>query len=410
MASMQLTDTSIRRLTLALGLGLVLGLSAFLAAGERTGSSWLRGDFPAFYAAAEIVWSGQGAALYDHALQREIENRHWPEFDGSFYAFAYPPFFALLLSPLAALPPLTAKALSTAFLFAAVVGAMLLMRPFAPLFRQQTSFALLYLLTLVPLEISIFGAQNTALSILCLALSERGRESGRHWMTGMGAALLLYKPQLGVPLFLYLLARGQRAELRAWGVTALALYLLGIPVLGASWPLVWAEAATAFGGFNFAINDHNMITLAGLIYWLSGQLTGEGAHGLPLAYGLSTLLLLTTAFLVRRDARQYALVPSLILLVSPQTLFYDLGIAVFFLMRELRPNCSRDMGLLAAIWLYCAVAFVLREPGGFPVFAPALIAILWAQAHRAANRETSPPTDTPPSEADCGSRRPRGNP
>ncbi|NEV63017.1 glycosyltransferase family 87 protein [Thiorhodococcus minor] len=408
MSPTQLTDISIRRLTWALGLGLVIGLSAFLAVGERTGSSWLRGDFPAFYAAAEIVWSGQGAALYDHALQREIENLHWPEFNGDFYAFAYPPFFALLISPLAALPPLTAKALSTALLFAAVVAAMLLMRPFAPFFRQQTSFALLYLLTLAPLEISLFGAQNTALSILFLALSEHGRRSGRHWMTGMGAALLLYKPQFGVPLFLYLLARGQRGELRAWGVTALALYLLGIPVLGAAWPFVWAEAATAFGGFNFAINDHNMITLAGLIYWLSEQLTGDGASGLAWAYVLSTLLLLTTAFLVRRDPRQLVLVPSLILLLSPQTLFYDLGIAVFFLMRQLRPNCSRDMALLAAIWLYCAVAFVLREPAAFPFFAPALIAILWAQAHRAANETMSSPTDARSTEARFGSRRSRG--
>ena len=57
----QVTSARLRRYSLALALGLGLGWLLYLVAGQREGSSVLRGDFPAFYAAAELVWSGQGA-------------------------------------------------------------------------------------------------------------------------------------------------------------------------------------------------------------------------------------------------------------------------------------------------------------------------------------------------------------
>ena len=140
-----------RRYSLALALGLGLGWLLYLVAGEREGSAVLRGDFPAFYAAAELVWSGQGAALYDFEQQRALENRIWPDFAGDYYVFAYPPFFALLLAPLAALSPLAAKALTSLLLVAALLGALRLLRPISDFVRQKFAFTLVYLLTFAPL-------------------------------------------------------------------------------------------------------------------------------------------------------------------------------------------------------------------------------------------------------------------
>jgi len=377
MTEAQVTDARVRRITIALGLALLLAAVLYLAFGGPEGSSVQRGDFPAFYAAAEIVWTGQTADLYDHELQKEIQNRHWPDFAGQFYIFAYPPFFAQLLSPLAALSPLTAKAAASAILFFFLLGALVLARETSPFFRAHFLFSLLYLLTLVPVGGSIVGVQNTALSILCFALVYWAMQTERPLLTGLAASLLLYKPQFGMLLFLFLLARRRAPELLGWGIGALSLYLLGALTLGFSWPLAWLTHATEFGDMNFTINDQNMISLAGMLYWAFAQLFGNGARILPWAYLLSAvLLLLSIRYIQLREAR-FILAPYLILFLSPQTLFYDLGIAAFWFMRGLCPNNLRDFWVLAALWLYSAIAISHREQVSFPLFALPLVLLFW---------------------------------
>ena len=379
MSYKSLGPARLNRITMALGLGFLSGFILYLLAGNRPESAFFRGDFPAFYAAAEIIWTGRGAELYDFALQAALENQHWPDFAGGYYLFPYPPFFALLLAPLAALPPLLAKGIATAILFAAFLGALLLVRGSSAFVRQHFAFVCCYLLTFAPLQIAIVGVQNTALSLLCLALVDWARHAGRPWVTGLAATLLLYKPQFGVLFLCFLLGRGRRDELLGWALGALLLYLLGIPVLGPAWPLPWLQAATQFGALNFTSNGHNMISLAGLIYW-GGEVTlGFGALGLPWAYLLSAGLLLLAVGYVRRDERRFVLVPSLVLLLSPQTLFYDVAIALLFLVQGLRPGHPRDFMMLGAIWLYGILALMLRDLVTFPLFSLLLLAILWLQ-------------------------------
>jgi alpha-1,2-mannosyltransferase len=395
MSYKSLGPARLNRITLALGLGFLSGFILYLLAGNRPESAFFRGDFPAFYAAAEIIWTGRGAELYDFALQAALENQHWPDFAGGYYLFPYPPFFALLLAPLAALPPLLAKALASGVLFAAFLGALLLARGSSAFVRQHFAFSCCYLLTFAPLQIAIVGVQNTALSLLCLALVYWARHTGRPWVTGLGAALLLYKPQFGVLLFFFLLGRGRREELRGWALGALLLYLLGIPVLGPTWPLVWFQAATQFGDLNFTSNGHNMISLAGLIYWGGEIFLGSGARVLPWAYLLSAGLLLPAVGYVRRDEQRFVLVPSLVLLLSPQTLFYDVAIALFFLVQDLRPGHPRDFLMLAAIWLYGILALMLRDLVTFPLFSLLLLAILWLQVPGAFGPRGSAPEHGP---------------
>ncbi len=372
----------LNRITLGLGLGLLLGFGLYLLAGNRPESAFFRGDFPAFYAAAEIVWTGRGAELYDFALQQALENQHWPDFAGGYYIFPYPPFFALLLAPLAALPPLLAKALASGVLLVACLGALLLVRQSSAFVRQHFLFCLFYLLTFAPLQIAIVGVQNTALSLLCLALVFKARDAGRPLLMGLAAALLLYKPQFGVLIGCFLLGRGRWDELLGWGLGALLLYLLGILVLGPAWPLPWFQAATHFGDLNFTSNGHNMISLAGLLHWGGEVVLGSGARVLPWAYLLSAGLLLLGVAYVRRDERRWALVPALVLLLSPQTLFYDVAIALFFLLQDLRPGHPRDFLLLGAIWLYGLLALMLRDLVTFPLFSPLLLVISWIHVQR----------------------------
>ena len=379
MLPFSMTQDRLQRLTLALLLGLVIGYLLFLVAGKHEGSALLRGDFPAFHAAAELVWTGQGAELYDLGHQRAIQNRHWPDFAGSYYIFAYPPFFALLLAPLAALPPLAGKALASLLLFAAFLGSLLLARRLGAFVSRYFLFTFVYLLTFAPLQIAIVGVQNTALSLFLFGLVLWGVHTEHPWRTGISVALLCYKPQFGALLAPFLLARRQRGEVLAWGLGLLALYLLGVPVLGWTWPLAWFLAAHQFGEVNFTINAHNMISLAGLSYWLFEASLGAGALALPWAYLGSAVLLLLAAWYLSRDARRLVLAPALVLLCSPQTLFYDVAIALLALLLQLRPGERWNFLVLAVIWLYGAVALVLRDQVAFPLFSPLLLAIIALQ-------------------------------
>lgn len=382
-------EARLRRLTLALVAGLFLGLAIYLAVGERQESSFLRGDFPAFYAAAELVWSGRGSDLYDYTLQRDIENRYWPDFAGGFYIYAYPPFFALLLSPLAALPPLVAKALASGVLMGAFVATMVLARRSSPFLRAHFGFSLLFLLSFAPLQIAIIGVQNTALSMLLFALVLWAINRGYGLLPGVGTALLLYKPQFGVLFLPYLLVRGNRGDWLGWAFGAMVLYLLGALVQGPCWPLIWFKAATHFGNLNFTINDHNMSSLAGLFYWTFERLGGEGAVGLPWAYLTSGILLVVTLAYLRQDPKRLALAPALVLLLSPQTLFYDVAIALFFYMMSLEPDKPRNFLVLALIWGYGLGALLLREQVSFPLSSLLLLAIIGlqiGQLHRSPGR------------------------
>ncbi|WP_295438877.1 glycosyltransferase family 87 protein [uncultured Thiodictyon sp.] len=378
----EITEARLRRITLALGVGLLLGVFFYLGAGKRENSSFFQGDFPAFYAAAEIVWTGRGADLYDFGLQRALENRHWPDLGGGYYVYPYPPFFALLLSPFASLSPLVAKGLASTCLFTALLVALALARKSSAFVHRHFLFSLVYLLTFVPLQIAIVGVQNTALSILCFALLHWASQNGRPLLTGLCASLLLYKPQFGAIVFLYLLGRGRRSELIGWSFGALVMYFLGTLVLGVSWPLIWVRAAFRFGDINFTINDYNMISIAGVMYWVFDAVFGVGAPGLPWAYLLSVTLLAFSVWYVRRDEHRFVLVPHLALLFSPQTLFYDVAIAIYCLMRDLRPSDPSDFKRLAAIWIYGVIAFLLRDLVSFPLFSLLLLAILWLHFRR----------------------------
>lgn len=369
----------LNRLSLALGLGLLIGIGVYWATGKSAGSALFRGDFPAFYAAAEIVWTGRGTELYNFDLQGNIENRHWPDFAGSFYIFAYPPFFALLLAPLAAFPPLVAKGLAMSLMLLAFLGALLLYRQSSPFLRHHFYFSLFYGLSFAPLLMAIVGVQNTALTLLIFAFYDWARGRDHPALAGLVASMLLFKPQFGGLLFVYLLARGRRSELYGWAIGALLLYLLGAGVLGFSWPLIWLEAATRFGDLNFTINDHNMISLAGLSYWAFEFFWGDGHVGLPYGYTLALGLLLLAFWSMKLDKEGFDLAPPLILLLSPQTLFYDVSIALYAWIKGLRAESLSDLKVLMVIWVYALGGMAIRDRVSFPLFSLLLLLILWLQ-------------------------------
>ena len=100
-----------------------------------------QGDFPAFYAPAVILERGQQASLYTIEAQQGAQNEFWPGLKGSFHFFAYPPFVAQALRPLAFLSPLQAKALFCCLLLAAALLCCRLLKTISPVFTEQPALA-----------------------------------------------------------------------------------------------------------------------------------------------------------------------------------------------------------------------------------------------------------------------------
>src|SRR5438552_6359907 len=117
-------------------------------------------DFIEFYTARRIVASGEGDRLYDFALQERVEHELTaPAVWRGLHSFIYPPFFALLFVPFAALPYAPAYLLWTA------VGIALLLVTLRTSVGPNWPRALPWALAFVPVFASVSYGQNGLLSL-----------------------------------------------------------------------------------------------------------------------------------------------------------------------------------------------------------------------------------------------------
>jgi len=189
----------------------------------------IRNDFANYYVPARAAREGR-------ALDRAYE-RVWFEAEaaraglpvpGSFVP--QPPPDALLLMPLAGLPPRTAKTVWTLVLAAAMVTAFFVLRPLVAL--PPAVLAVLFLLPTASLRNALLYGQPYPLLLVCLCLSLRAAVRDRPLLAGLWLAPVLALKLYGLPLLLALLwRRSWRAVAGALAGTALIL-ALGVALLG----------------------------------------------------------------------------------------------------------------------------------------------------------------------------------
>ncbi len=309
-----------RLLAGALGLAFAGALAGARGSVGLTGR--LGGDLPAFVGAGRLVARGEVAQLYDWSAQAAAQVGLHGSDTGDFLAFAYPPFVAAAYVPLTWLPwPLAvglhALVMAGALGLAARLVSATRGRPL-PDWIGALSAALLFL----PLMRAVTGGQNTSLSLLGVALCWWGLDRRRETLAGLGAGLLLFKPQLALPLLgLLLVGRRWRALGAAAGVGAL-YWLAGVAVAGRAWlPWWWGQIAT-FHGVDQAVNAANSVGLLGLAEALLGP-------GEPLALALGASLALGPERVPL--SRRMGLAAGAMILVPPHAMSYDAGLAILVL-------------------------------------------------------------------------------
>ncbi len=186
-------------------------------------------DFSMTYVGARIVYSGQRARLYD--LQEQVALRRSTFTRPSPLLFEHPPFEALILSPLAALP------YRTAYLIWALVNAAIwlslpfLLRPYASAPRETIGYLALWLL-FVPLGAALFQGQSSLVLLLLYTLCFIQLKRGHALAAGVYLGLGLFKFQFVLPFALIFLLRRQWRFLAGFSLSAAFLGVLSLVAVG----------------------------------------------------------------------------------------------------------------------------------------------------------------------------------
>ncbi len=340
-----------RALLVALALAFLFSLAG---SGANTATGRLGGDLPAFYGVSRIVLEGDAPDMYDWDRQIQAQAGLFPadEKEG-FLPFVYPPFVALAYAPLSLLPFRVAYVVHTLFMVGCVVLTVRLLARDLPRIGRYGDALLAFAMAFHPTFRAAFGAQNSALSTLLFVASGTLVTGGHEFAGGAVAGLLMFKPQLAVPLWgLFVLERRPRV-LAGIATSAGVLYLGGTALLGLAWPAIWwREGVLPFQETDQANNAANSVGFLGLTEGMIGV-------GQPIALGLGGLLSLVTIAALcvawwrggdadRTERVAFAAAGSL--MIAPHAMFYDAALVLPALLVGL----DRDRRLLPVaigLWL-----------------------------------------------------------
>lgn len=328
-------------------------------------------DFVTFWAASDLALSGQPERAYDMAAIAAAERRALPQVT-DIYLWHYPPPFQLVVLPLALVPYLWAYGLWLAVSLAIYVAA------FRGAFRDAAPFWLAIGASAV--YVNALHGQNglltAALAAGGLLLLER-----RPLLAGLLIGALCYKPHLGLPLGILLLAGGHWRAASGAVLAVVAFCALSAAVLGLdTWRAFFANATTArtvleAGGVPW----HKMASFFAMV-----RLAGGGIALAYIAHGLIAIAVLLASALAWRRAAPFELKVALgvlaALLVSPYLFDYDIAVTALALGLLLRDGFARGWrpGMRLAIvglWLAPAVLSWVAEATRIQLHPVMLLAV-----------------------------------
>lgn len=253
-----------------------------------------RTDFSVTYIGSRMVYLGLGQKLYDLAEQEKLKKQILANAEP--LIFEHPPFEALLLAPLGALPYRIAFLAWGLVNVAAWLCLPFLLRPYAPAPRDDVAYLLLWLIFL-PLGAALFEGQSSLLMLLVYSIAFVQLSKGCDLQAGVVFGLALLKFQFAIPFVIILLLQKRWSFIRGFFATATGLGVLSL--LGVGWRglMSYARLLLAVAGhpdnpsFGSAVG---MATVSGFLNPLLGNIAGH----LPLALmtaAISLALIIATA-------------------------------------------------------------------------------------------------------------------
>src|SRR6266849_4995833 len=287
-------------------------------------------DFSITYIGSRMVYLGMGPKLYDLAEQQRLKRLLVPNSLPLIYE--HPPFEALLLAPLGALPYKTAYLIWGLINVATWLMLTYLLRPYAPAPRDDLGYLALWLL-FAPLGVALFEGQSSLLLVLLYVIAFIQLRSGRDFRAGAILGLALFKFQFVVPLAVIFLLQRKWRFMTGFMATGTALGVLSLVAVG--WRGIISYIHLLVGIATHPDNSSygaaiGTATIQGFVHALLGAVLGHAAVSLIVA-GVSIFLIVWTAWRWRKaglaavqtfDRRAFDLMFAAAIVVSLVTGFH----------------------------------------------------------------------------------------
>lgn len=333
----------------------------------------LGADYPVFYAAGLIVNDGNPEKLYDQKTiieKQKISINHTDNL--GYHTWVYPPYVAMLFAPLASLPYLVSYLLFTALMSFSLWGAVILAGRFIQIIddNKLTTFALIC--CFYPILKATTGGQNIALSLFLVCGTLAMLMENRNILAGLFLGLLFFKPHFALPLIGLLFLNGRYQTTFVATLVGLGYYLIAAIMLGWDWPIQWFQHIAAYAPGEAKVNGDQLISFLGA----AEQLFGPGekiAYFVAVLLTLIVILLLSFLFIKYSGSKQvlpllFSIAMPGLLLLSPHTQFYELGLLVLPAMLLIDHRRERVALLVIFFWFGAWIHSIGGEPVIQPLF------------------------------------------
>ena len=296
----------------------------------------LRGpDFFNFYAAAKLFVTNGGSAVYDIAMQRHVELQITGADPSRFIVLPYfhPPYYTLLIAPLAYLDYRNAyyvMAAFNAFLVAALVA--ILVKSSLRLQGRGWMVAAAMIAGFFPLFVTVLQGQSDLVVLVPLAGAYAAWAKGRYGMAGALSALALSKPQLLLLIPILFLARRSWRALASFAGVLLALGVISVAGFGFGPVITYLTSVGTWAITGHLPNTGQLVYTDPAVYSLRNILEAVPGGGKVVAFVILVLLLALVALSLSwrpdKPRLDFALAIAASLVLSPHQNVHDLALLV----------------------------------------------------------------------------------
>src|SRR5437660_69955 len=296
----------------------------------------LRGpDFFNFYTAAKLFVSNGGSAVYDIAMQRQVELQITGADPSRFIVLPYfhPPYYTLLIAPLAYLDYRNAyyvMAAFNAFLVAALVA--ILVKSSLRLQGRGWMVAAAMIAGFFPLFVTVLQGQSDLVVLVPLAGAYAAWAKGRYGMAGALSALALSKPQLLLLIPILFLARRSWRALASFAGVLLALGVISVAGFGFGPVITYLTSVGTWAITGHLPNTGQLVYTDPAVYSLRNILEAVPGGGKVVAFVILVLLLALVALSLSwrpdKPRLDFALAIAASLVLSPHQNVHDLALLV----------------------------------------------------------------------------------
>jgi GT2 family glycosyltransferase len=292
-------------------------------------------DFVSFYAAARLYVLNGGSAVYDLALQKQFELQIIPQSPDRFIVLPYfhPPYYTLLIAPLAALSYRQAYYAMAAFNVVLVVALIVVLaRNSVSIHGRAAIVAAALVAGFFPLFVTVLQGQSDLVVLLPLAAAYAAWAKGRHGWAGVFSALALAKPQLLLLIPVLFVARRAWRALASFVGVVVALGLVSVIGFGLNAVLSYLGLVGAWAIGGKLPTSGQLVYTDTAAYSLRNILEAVPGVGKYIAFIVLILLLVLAALSLSwrpdKPRLDFALAIAASLVLSPHQNVHDLALMV----------------------------------------------------------------------------------